>query len=141
MKFKLLLFLSLTFSLTTFSQSTVIDEELIGTWTVKKASLTNQTNSDSQIIELLDGFKKGTYSFNSDDSFVFTTKSKSKMIAQLGNILKNNKWVFDEKNQQIRVGFPSDNFSNIIFNVKKEGKNIIFIIEDTNIELIVKKSK
>lgn len=133
-----LLFLLIGFSIA-FGQN--IDEKfVIGKWKVKKAVvIKNQDKPET--IELLDGFQKGTYIFNANHSFEFSTTSKSKMMEQLANIFRKNEWYFDSKKKHIRVGHNDDNYSNIIFHIKPENKKIIFIIEDTHIEMVMKKVK
>jgi hypothetical protein len=139
MKTKFLLLLLFFGIFKTFSQT--IDEKfIIGEWKVKKAIVTKDQDKP-EIIELLDGFKKGTYVFNVDHNFEFSTTSKSKMVEQLANIFKKNEWYFDTINKHIRVGNNDDNYSNIIFHIKMENKKILFIIEDTNIEMLMMKVK
>ena len=139
MKLKIFLFVFFIGITTAFSQT--IDEKfVIGKWKVKKAIVT-KNRENPEILELLDGFQKATYAFNVNHTFEFSTTSKSKMIEQLGNIFKKNEWFFDAKKNQLRVGHNDDNYSNIIFHIKIEDKKIIFIIEDTNIEMVMKKVK
>jgi len=139
MKLKIFLFVFFIGITTAFSQT--IDEKfVIGKWKVKKAIVT-KNRENPEILELLDGFQKATYAFNVNHTFEFSTTSKSKMIEQLGNIFKKNEWFFDAKKNQLRVGHNDDNYSNIIFHIKIEDKKIIFTIEDTFIEMVMKKVK
>lgn len=139
MKLKIFLFVFFIGITTAFSQT--IDEKfVIGKWKVKKAIVT-KNGENPEILELLDGFQKATYVFNANHTFEFSTTSKSKMIEQLGNIFKKNEWYFDAKKKQLRVGHNDDNYSNIIFHIKIEDKKIIFTIEDTFIEMVMKKVK
>jgi hypothetical protein len=139
MKLKIFLFVFFIGITTAFSQT--IDEKfIVGKWKVKKAIVT-KNGENPEILELLDGFQKATYVFNANHTFEFSTTSKSKMIEQLGNIFKKNEWFFDANKKQLRVGNNDDNYSNIIFHIKIEDKKIIFIIEDTHIEMVMKKVK
>ncbi len=139
MKLKIFLFVFFIGITTAFSQT--IDENfIIGKWKVKKAIVT-KNGENPEILELLDGFQKATYVFNANHTFEFSTTSKSKMIEQLGNIFKKNEWYFDANKKQLRVGHNDDNYSNIIFHIKIEDKKIIFTIEDTFIEMVMKKVK
>jgi hypothetical protein len=124
----------------TISHSQTIDETFItGKWKVKKATtLKNQNKPETK--ELLDGFQKATYIFDADHSFSFTTNSQSKMMIQLATMFNNkNKWVFDTKNKEIKVGQKSEGYSTVAFKVRIEKKNVIFFIEDAGIEMIMKK--
>lgn len=128
------------FGITSVFSQTIDEKFIIGKWKVKKAvAVKNQDKPET--IELLDGFQKGTYVFNTNHSFEFSTTSKSKMIEQLANIFRKNEWYFDAKKKHLRVGHNDDNYSNIIFHLKIEDKKVIFTIEDTNIEMIMKKVK
>ncbi len=133
----LLIALLFTFN-TTYSQT--IDETLItGKWKVKKATaLKNADKPDTK--ELVTGFQKATYHFNSDHSFTFETKSNTKMMQQLEKLFQNNKWIFDKKKKQIKVGLKKEGYSNMTFIVSVREKKIIFLIEDAQIELVMKKS-
>lgn len=133
--FLLLVFL---FSFAT-AQSQTIDEALIaGKWKVKKATALKDANKP-ETKELVTGFLKGTYNFNADHTFTFETKSSAKMMAQLEKLFKNNKWIFDKKKKQIKVGLKKEGYSNMSFLVRTEGKKIIFVIEDAQIEMVMKK--
>jgi hypothetical protein len=132
------LLLAFLFALTTM-QSQTIDEALItGKWKVKKATaLKNADKLDTK--ELVTGFQKATYHFNADHSFTFETKSNTKMMLQLEKLFQNNQWIFDKKKKQIKVGLKKEGYSNIMFIVSVKDKKIIFLIDDAQIELIMKK--
>jgi Domain of unknown function (DUF5004) len=132
------LLLAFLFALTTM-QSQTIDEALItGKWKVKKATaLKNADKPDTK--ELVAGFQKATYHFNADHSFTFETKSNTKMMLQLEKLFQNNQWIFDKKKKQIKVGLKKEGYSNIMFIVSVKDKKIIFLIDDAQIELIMKK--
>lgn len=134
--FLLLVFL---FTLAT-SQSQTIDEALItGKWKVKKATaLKNADKPETK--ELITGFQKATYHFNADHSFTFETKSNTKMMEQLEKLFQNKKWIFDKKKKQIKVGLKKEGYSNITFIVSVKEKKIIFLIDDAQIELVMKKA-
>jgi hypothetical protein len=121
------------------SQSQTIDETLItGKWKVKKATaLKNADKPETK--ELVSGFQKATYHFNADHSFTFETKSNTKMMEQLEKLFQNNKWIFDKKKQQIKVGLKKEGYSNITFIISVKDKKIIFLIEDAQIEMVMKK--
>ncbi|MCZ8091715.1 DUF5004 domain-containing protein [Flavobacterium sp.] len=139
MKSKIFLFVFFIGITSAFSQT--IDEKfVVGKWKVKKAIVT-KNGENPEIMELLDGFQKATYIFNASHTFEFSTASKSKMIEQLANVFKKNEWYFDAKKKHLRVGHNDDNYSNIIFHIKIEDKKIIFTIEDTFIEMVMKKVK
>nr|WP_294778251.1 DUF5004 domain-containing protein [uncultured Flavobacterium sp.] len=133
-------FLLLVFFLSiTTVQSQTIDEALItGKWKVKKATaLKNADKPETQ--ELVTGFQKATYHFNADHSFTFETKSDTKMMQQLEKLFQNNQWIFDKKKKQIKVGLKKEGYSNILFLVSIKDKKIIFLIDDAQIELVMKK--
>lgn len=138
MKKIMLLSLLLINSTLTFAQ-TVAETDIIGVWKVKKAMALKDAEK-AETKELLTGFQKATYSFNADHSFSFDTKSNSKMMQQLVKMFQKNQWIFDKKKQQIKVGFKKEGYSNITFIVKQDGKKIIFLIEDAQIEMQMKKS-
>jgi hypothetical protein len=121
------------------AQSQTIDEALItGKWKVKKVTaLKDADKPDTK--ELVTGFLKGTYNFNADHTFTFETKSSSKMMEQLEKLFKDNKWIFDKKKKQIKVGLKKEGYSNIMFIVSVKDKKIIFLIDDAQIELVMKK--
>ena len=121
------------------SQSQTIDEAFItGKWKVKKATaLKNADKAETK--EWVTGFQKATYSFNSDHSFTFETKSHTKMMVQLEKLFQNNQWIFDKKKKQIKVGLKKEGYSNITFIVSLKEKKIIFVIEDAQIEMVMKK--
>jgi hypothetical protein len=137
MKNFVLLLVALTFSATAYCQNT--DEASItGTWKVKKATaLKDSEKPETQ--ELVTGFQKATYHFNADHSFSFETKSKSKMMQQLEKMFQKNQWIFDKKKKQIKVGLKKEGYSNITFIIKTDGKKMIFLIEDAQIEMLMKK--
>lgn len=122
------------------SQSQTIDEAFItGKWKVKKATaLKNADKPDTK--ELVTGFQKATYHFNADHSFTFETKSNTKMMEQLEKLFQNNKWIFDKKKKQIKVGLKKEGYSNMTFLVSVKEKKIIFVIEDAQIEMVMKKA-
>jgi len=134
----MLLTLLLISSTLTFAQ-TVAETDIIGVWKVKKAMALKDAEK-AETKELLTGFQKATYSFNADHSFSFDTKSNSKMMQQLVKMFQKNQWIFDKKKQQIKVGLKKEGYSNITFIVKQDGKKIIFLIEDAQIEMQMKKS-
>lgn len=138
MKKIMLLTLLLISSTLTFAQ-TVAETDIIGVWKVKKAMALKDAEK-AETKELLTGFQKATYSFNADHSFSFDTKSNSKMMQQLVKMFQKNQWIFDKKKQQIKVGLKKEGYSNITFIVKQDGKKIIFLIEDAQIEMQMKKS-
>ena len=121
------------------SHGQTIDEAFItGKWKVKKATaLKNADKAETK--ELVTGFQKATYSFNSDHSFTFETKSSTKMMEQLEKLFQNNQWIFDKKKKQIKVGLKKEGYSNITFIVSVKEKKIIFVIEDAQIEMVMKK--
>ncbi|MFN3968077.1 hypothetical protein [Flavobacterium sp.] len=132
------LLLAFLFAFTT-AQSQTIDEALItGKWKVKKATaLKNADKPETK--ELVTGFQKATYHFNADHSFTFETKSNTKMMEQLEKLFQNNKWIFDKKKKQIKVGLKKEGYSNITFIVSIKDKKIIFLIDDAQIEMVMKK--
>lgn len=132
------LLLAFLFALTT-TQSQTIDEAFItGKWKVKKATaLKNADKPETK--ELVTGFQKATYHFNADHSFAFETKSSAKMMEQLEKLFQKNQWIFDKKKKQIKVGLKKEGYSNITFIVSVKEKKIIFLIEDAQIELVMKK--
>jgi hypothetical protein len=121
-------------------QSQTIDEAFIsGKWKAKKA-VAIKDKDKPETKELLDGFQKATYVFNADHSFVFETNSQSKMMVQLETMFNNkNKWVFDAKKKEIKVGRKSEGYSTVAFKVRIENKKVIFLIEDAGIEMVMKK--
>jgi hypothetical protein len=121
------------------AQCQTIDEAFItGKWKVKKAvALKNADKPETK--ELVTGFQKGTYNFNADHSFTFETKSGTKMMEQLEKLFKNNQWIFDKKKKQIKVGLKKEGYSNMTFIVSVKEKKIIFVIEDAQIEMVMKK--
>ncbi len=133
-------FLLLVFLFTfTTAQSQTIDEALItGKWKVKKATALKDADKP-ETKELVSGFQKGTYHFNADHSFTFETKSSAKMMEQLEKLFKDNKWLFDKKKKQIKVGLKKEGYSNMTFLVSVKEKKIIFVIEDAQIEMVMKK--
>ena len=138
MKKIMLLTLLLISSTLTFAQ-TIAETDIIGVWKVKKAMALKDADK-AETKELLTGFQKATYSFNADHSFSFDTKSNSKMMQQLVKMFQKNQWIFDKKKQQIKVGLKKEGYSNITFIVKQDGKKIIFLIEDAQIEMLMKKA-
>ena len=135
---KLLLLIAILFTApVTYCQN--IDETTItGTWKVKKATALKDADKP-ETKELVSGFQKATYTFNADHSFIFDSKSNSKMMQQLEKMFQKNQWIFDKKKKQIKVGFKKEGYSNITFIVKQDGKKIIFLIEDAQIEMLMKK--
>jgi hypothetical protein len=137
MKTQFLLLAFLFVFVTTHSQT--IDETLItGQWKVKKATALKDADKP-ETKELVTGFQKATYTFNADHSFTFESKSSAKMLQQLEKLFKNNQWIFDKKKKQIKVGLKKEGYSNMTFLVRTEGKKIIFVIEDAQIEMVMKK--
>lgn len=132
-----LIILLLIGSANTYAQN-VAETDLIGTWKVKKATALKDADKP-ETMELVSGFQKATYTFNADHSFIFDTKSNSKMMLQLVKMFQKNQWIFDKKKKQIKVGFKKEGYSNISFIVKQDGKKIIFLIEDAQIEMLMKK--
>ena len=137
---KNLLFLFVFFaSLNTTLGQNLDDAFVIGKWKVKKAAALKDADKP-ETKELLKGFQKATYIFNTDHSFVFETKSDTKMMTQLETMFNNKKWIIDSKKKQIKVGLKKEGYSTIIFNIRFEKETIIFLIEDTEIELQMKKA-
>ena len=121
------------------TQSQTINEALItGKWKVKKATALKDADKP-ETKELVTGFQKATYSFNEDHSFTFESKSSAKMLEQLEKLFQNNQWIFDKKKKQIKVGLKKEGYSNMTFIVRTEEKKIIFVIEDAQIEMVMKK--
>lgn len=138
MKNALLLIVFLMTFVTVNSQT--IDETfIIGKWKVKKATALKDADK-AETKELVNGFQKATYTFNADHTFAFETKSSSKMMEQLEKLFKNNQWIFDKKKKQIKVGLKKEGYSNMTFIVSVKEKKIIFVIEDAQIELVMKKA-
>jgi hypothetical protein len=61
------------------------------------------------------------------------------MMEQLEKLFKNNQWIFDKKKKQIKVGLKKEGYSNMTFIVSVKEKKIIFVIEDAQIEMVMKK--
>lgn len=121
------------------TQSQTIDEAFItGKWKVKKATALKEANKP-ETKELVTGFQKATYNFNADHSFTFESKSSAKMLKKLEKLFQNNQWIFDKKKKQIKIGLKKEGYSNMTFLVRTEGKKIIFVIEDAQIEMVMKK--
>ena len=133
-------FLLLAFLLAmTTTQSQTIDETLItGQWKVKKAIALKDADKP-ETKELVAGFQKATYHFNADHSFAFETKSNSKMMQQLEKLFQKNQWILDKKKKQIKVGLKKEGYSNITFIISVKDKKIIFLIDDAQIEMVMKK--
>ncbi len=132
------LLLAFLFALTTTQGQTIDEAFITGKWKVKKATaLKNADKPETK--ELVTGFQKATYHFNADHSFTFETKSSAKMMEQLEKLFQNNKWIFDKKKKQIKVGLKKEGYSNITFIVSVKEKKIIFLIDDAQIELVMKK--
>jgi hypothetical protein len=112
---------------------------IIGVWKVKKATALKEADK-AATKELVTGFQKATYTFNADHSFSFTTKSQSKMMQQLVKLFHKNQWILDKKKQHIKVGLKKEGYSNITFIIQNDGKKILFLIEDAQIELHMKKA-
>ncbi len=122
------------------AQSQTIDETFItGKWKVKKATALKDADK-AEFKEYVDGFNKATFTFNADYSFAFETKSPSKIMTQLEKMFNaKNKWIFEKKKIRIKIGKKGDGYSVASFLVRIEKDKIIFHVEETNIELVMKK--
>lgn len=132
------LLLAFLFTFATSRGQTIDEAFITGKWKVKKATaLKNADKSETK--ELVSGFQKATYHFNADHSFTFETKSNTKMMQQLEKLFQKNQWIFDKKKKQIKVGLKKEGYSNITFLVSAKEKKIIFLIDDAQIEMVMKK--
>ncbi|MDI9256899.1 MULTISPECIES: DUF5004 domain-containing protein [Flavobacterium] len=135
---KMFFLLALLSAYTVTSQT--FDENFVsGKWKVKKIkALKDADKPETQ--ELVSGFQKATYIFNADHTFVFDTKSQSKMMLQLEKLFNGKNWIIDAKKKRIKVGLKKEGYSTLLFNVSFEKEKVIFTIEDTAIEMVMKKS-
>ena len=135
------IFFLLALLLTTFAVSSqTFDENFVtGKWKVKKIKALKDAEKP-ETKELIAGFQKATYIFNADHTFTFDTKSQSKMMQQLEKLFNGKNWVIDTKKKRIKVGLKKEGYSTLLFNVSLEKEKVIFTIEDTAIEMVMKKS-
>lgn len=136
---KLLLLLVALLTLTALQSQTLDETFVTGKWKAKKATALKDIEK-AETKELVAGFEKAVFTFNADHSFAFETNSNTKMMVQLSKLFKNNKWIFDPKKKQLKVGLKKEGYSNISFLIRTEKKKIIFLIEDAQIELVMKKA-
>lgn len=134
--------LSLLIFLLTFAtvKSQVLDDAFFtGTWKAKKATIIK--NGDKpETREYIDGFQKATFIFNADHTFSFENKSDSKIMTQLAKMFNDkNRWVFDKKKMKISIGKKSDGYTVASFLVSLKKDKVIFLVEETDIELVMKK--
>ncbi|MEN0007998.1 hypothetical protein [Flavobacterium nitrogenifigens] len=134
-----LLFLAFLFSFISMHSQTIDDAFIIGKWKAKKATMIK--NGDKpETKEYVDGFQKATFSFNADHTFSFENKSDAKTMVMLAKMFNDkNKWIFDQKAMKIKIGKKGDGYSVASFSVTLKKDKIIFLVEETDIELVMKK--
>lgn len=114
-------------------------DDLIGTWKIVDFKHTFDDENQAKFIEKL--FVNAIIKFNSNQSFEFINNRKEKEILEFTKGFQNQKWKYDPKKREIKVGTAKDDYTIIGFMVEKIGSKIIFIMEDDglHVELIVEK--
>lgn len=137
MKKKLLIIVFLFITTFNFAQS-ITNEFITGTWKVSEVLPSEMANHD-KTRDLYNGFANGTFVFNENGSFKFSTTKSSKLMAMMVEMFKNTNWKLILLKNQIKVGTPKDNYSILGIQVgSKEGK-VVFILLESDIYLIVEK--
>ena len=131
MKNLILIVLSLFISNTVLSQE-ISKEKMYGTWKVQK-NLTPK--SDPKLNDIIDGFNEATFTFYENGNFVLKSTNTSKLFLMTLNMLKNAKWILDQKRQMIKLGNQKNHFSIMGIVVKVSNDKTFFLINETPIEL------
>lgn len=134
-----LLLLAFLLAFTSMNSQMIDDAFIIGNWKAKKATIIK--NGDKpETKEYVDGFRKATFSFNADHTFSFENKSDAKTMVMMAKMFNDkNKWIFDKKTMKIKIGKKGDGYSVASFLVTQKKDKIIFLVEETDIELVMKK--
>jgi Domain of unknown function (DUF4919) len=114
-------------------------DDLIGTWKIVDFKHTFDNEKEAKFFEKL--FVNAIIKFNSNQSFEFINNQKEKEILEFTKGFQNQKWKYDSKKREIKVGSAKDDYTIIGFTVEKIGSKIIFIMEDNglHVELNVEK--
>jgi len=131
--FQIALIIGIFFPGSTYSQT---KEELIGTWKVIKVQLSEDARKEEKAMigKLAGIFKKTTFNFREDGSFILKSPEK--------DLNKPGTWVFDENNKHIIVwdkeskGIPGRLMGMF---TKKENDNLVFGMEGSAVILTLSK--
>ena len=133
-KIVFILFLLITFSI---SSQTISKENLIGTWNVTDLSgeLPPALNEAHQkkLDQLITAFKNASFEFNKDKTFNFNID-----FIELGEMLKNKKWEFNQENIKVNIKDQTDGILMTI-DIVKNKEQFLFLLSETPFILEVEK--
>ncbi len=114
------------------SSDSLKKEDIIGTWKIVNVV---EKFKNKYIEELIKGFKVSSFIFNSDNTFHFVSKDKSRGILEFLKIMETTNWLYDSSKNMLRIGTKKDNYSVMGLKfIKKDGKTF-FITEDNGMSL------
>ncbi|PXY43364.1 hypothetical protein [Flavobacterium hydrophilum] len=132
---KQLLFVTFFFLSLNAKSQTAIQDQIIGSWKVENVVV---KSNNKEMIELSQAFKNSVLSFKKNQDFNFTSSQKTKLISMFTQMLQNQKWIFDEKRNMIKIGTFKDRYTIMGITAKIENKKACFRLDETelNLELV-----
>ncbi len=114
------------------------EADLVGSW---KTQQLLKKPDNPHYRDIIDSFKASTFTFGADHVFDLKTDENSNPFATIRNLTKKKNWKFDEQNQIIKIGNAADSYSTWKIKIRRTGEKVIFVLEDQNMELEVKKNE
>lgn len=114
-----------------------VEKDIAGNWTVTDVIAT-KSNNETQL-KVIAGFKKSTFVFNADHSFVLQTQDKSIYMTMLSRQLLKAAWQFTDATDEIMIGTPQNHYSTLKIQMEHKGEAILFNLEESGVGLMVQK--
>ncbi|MGL2967114.1 hypothetical protein [Flavobacterium sp. XGLA_31] len=115
------------------------EKDLVGRWTVTEV-ISTKPNNDTQL-KVVAGYKNSTFVFNADHSFELKTADKSIYITMLTRQLVKAQWQWNNSTNEIKIGTPQNNYSILKIQLQRKNSDTLFILEDSGIGLLVRKTE
>lgn len=116
----------------------ISESDILGSWKVQRVT---QKPSGPDIIPILDGFKKGIFTFYKSGKFGFNTTSNEKEFLELIDMFDNTGWKLEKDQQLIRIGAEEDEYSILGIYVNKSNGILNFHIDESGLKFEMSKVK
>lgn len=133
---KNLIFFTLVLSFVNLSNGQVTQNEMIGTWKVKKII---QKTAHPELRGVMDGFENATFSFMEHGIFLLKTESKAPAFQMILRMTAGTKWQFHPKKQLIIIGTEEDGYSIMGIYPKMENSIMRFSLEESEMTFEMEK--
>lgn len=124
-------------SVITFGQH-MESSQITGKWTVVKATPTDATANDNQVVmnQLQKGFENALFEMKEGGNFYATFPVNAPEFVQELSFLNNKNWEWEKDANKIKVGTTADNYSLMHIVVTPAGDKTFFMIPGLKLEVV-----